>query len=84
MFFSPFYTLSANGISSIAFENFYVPTITAQGIMPHYIDRFVVPTFGVGALPTGFGINMLDKAKEHVKSYANSYGMPSHAMAPAH
>src|SRR3989338_1751135 len=45
LFFSPFYTLSANGISGIAFENFYVPNITPQGIMPNYIDRFVAPTF---------------------------------------
>ena len=75
LFFSPFYTLSANGISGIAFENFYVPNITPQGIMPNYIDRFVAPTFAVGALPVGFTIGMLDKAKSR-----NPYG----TMAPAH
>lgn len=84
LFFSPFYTMSALGISNIAFENFYVPKITPYGIVPHYIDRFVAPTFAVGALPVGFIIGMLDKAKERVKSYANSYGMPSHANAMAH
>lgn len=84
LFFSPFYTMSANGISNIAFENFYAPKITAQGLMPHYIDRLVAPTFAVGALPVGFLINIFDKAKKSVKSYANSFGMPSHANAMAH
>ena len=84
LFFSPFYTLSANGVSNIAFENFYVPKITAQGIMPQYIDRLVAPNFAVGALPVGFIINILDKAKNNLKSYANSYATPSHANAMAH
>lgn len=75
LFFSPFYTLALNGYSNIAFENFYVPKITPQGIVPHYIDRIALPTFAVGALPVGFIIGMLDKAKPH----ANPYG----AMAPA-
>ncbi len=78
LFFSPFYTLALNGYTSIAFENFFVPKITAQGIVPHYIDRFVAPTFAVGALPVGFMIGMLDKAKGH----SNAYAMPS--PAPAH
>ncbi|MBI2655417.1 hypothetical protein HYX06_03270 [Candidatus Woesearchaeota archaeon] len=82
LFFSPFYTMSANGISSIAFENFYVPKISAQGIVPYYIDRLALPTFAAGAAPVGFAINMLDKAKERAKSYG--YGMPSPAHAMAH
>lgn len=80
LFFSPFYTLSANGISNISFENFYVPKITLQGIIPQYVDRFIVPTFAAGALPVGFMIGILDKAKNAVKSYS----MPSPAYPAAH
>ncbi|HLD18668.1 MAG TPA: hypothetical protein VJB90_01525 [Candidatus Nanoarchaeia archaeon] len=78
LLFSPFYTMSANGLSHLAFQNFYVPKITAQGIVPHYISSFVAPTFAAGALPVGFTLGMLDKAK----GYHTPYALPS--PAPAH
>jgi hypothetical protein len=81
LFFSPFYTLSANGISGIAFDNIYAPAITSQGIVPDYVGRIALPTFAVGALPVGFAINMFDNAKNAVKSYSSPYRTPGHAAA---
>lgn len=78
LFFGPFYAMALNGYTNIAFENFYVPKFTTQGIVPHYIDRFVAPTFAVGALPVGFIINMLDKTKSHANPYGAMAPVPAH------
>lgn len=80
LFFGAFYTMAFNGVSQIAFENFYVPKFTTQGIVPQYINKFVAPTFAVGALPVGFLIGMFDNPM----SKANTYSMPSPAGPPAH
>ena len=54
LLFSPFYYLAANNITNIAFNNFYVPKLTPQGIMPQYVNQAITPTFAAGALPVGF------------------------------
>ena len=78
LLFSPFYTLAANGITQIAFDNFYLPKITPQGIMPNYISRFAAPTFAAGALPVGFALGMLENEKSHPKSYGAMAPAPAH------
>lgn len=64
LLFSPFYYMAANGIPNIAFSNFYVPKLTAQGIVPQYVNQFTVPTFAAGALPVGFGLDYLWQPKK--------------------
>lgn len=57
LLFSPFYYMAANNITNLAFSNFYVPKLTAQGIVPQYVSQFTAPTFAAGALPVGFGLD---------------------------
>lgn len=78
LLFSPFYTMAANGIPQIAFNNFYVPKITPQGILPNYIGRFVAPTFAAGALPVGFALGMLENGKSPSKPYGAMAPQPAH------
>ena len=59
LLFSPFYYWAANDITQIAFNNFYVPKITNQGIVPQFVNQYSAPTFAVGALPVGFGLDYL-------------------------
>ncbi len=69
--FSPFYYMAANNISSIAFNNFYAPKITPQGIMPQHVSTFASPTFAAGALPVGFGLDYFfpkDKKRHQLPS----------------
>ena len=59
LLFSPFYYMAANNIGSIALNNFYVPKLTSQGIIPQYVNQFAAPTFAAGSLPTGFMMDYL-------------------------
>ncbi|MBI4452304.1 hypothetical protein HY637_02665 [Candidatus Woesearchaeota archaeon] len=77
LLFSPFYFMASNGLTQIAFQNFYVPKLTPYGIEPHYVSRLVAPTFAVGALPASFLFGMWENGKS-----AKPHG--SMAYAPAH
>lgn len=79
--FLPAYALVANGITNIAFENFFIHQITSYGIMPHYVDRVIAPTFALNALPFGIynAVKPFPAAKQ--TNYASSY---SPSMATAH
>ena len=54
LLFSPFYSMAANNIGSIAFNNFYVPTFASNRIIPQYVNQLTAPTFAAGSLPVGF------------------------------
>ena len=64
LLFSPFYYMAANNITNLAFSNFYMPKLTAQGIVPQYVSQYTVPTFAAGTLPVGFTLDYLLPPKQ--------------------